>query len=57
MAFEQCGNDSVPVFKRVLQTCSIGEVVSFNAVFDCDIHRLNSFLGLLGPRIARRHSV
>ena len=42
MPFDQRGNHAVFFLNRILQTCSIGQVVSFNAVFNRDIHEPHS---------------
>jgi hypothetical protein len=42
MALHKGCDCSVFFFDRSLQTCSILEVVSLNAIFDADLHRLHS---------------
>jgi hypothetical protein len=48
MTLDQRGGYAVFFFNRILQTCSIGEVVSFNAIFDGNIHQINSFTRVTG---------
>jgi hypothetical protein len=42
MAFYQSSHDPVFVFDGALQTCSVREVVSFNTVFNGDVHQSHS---------------
>jgi hypothetical protein len=42
VALHQGCHYTVFFFDRGLQTCSILEVVSFNAILNADIHRLHS---------------
>ena len=42
MAFYQSSHDPVFVFDGALQTCSVREVVSFNTVFNRNVHQSHS---------------
>ena len=45
---EAC-NQAVFFFDRGLQTCSLGQIVSFNTIFDADIHMMRSLLLTMFP--------
>jgi hypothetical protein len=47
VSLNEPGNNAKLLFDRGLQTCSVREVVSFNAVFNRNIHHSHS-LGVLG---------
>ncbi len=43
-ALDEPGSQPVLIIDGVLQTCSVWQVVSLRAVFDCDIHQSHSLL-------------
>ncbi len=45
---EAC-NQAEFFFDRGLQTCSLGQIVSFNTIFDADIHVMRSLLLTMFP--------
>ncbi len=57
MSLDEVRTQAVFFFDSRLQTCSLGQIVSFNTIFDADVHMRHSLLlTMFAPQRQYRHS-